>query len=109
MTTPTAAPATRRATQPRPKSGPRAKPQTGEIMARIIIKTRTEGEFTFWCPNGGGYVRLETEGHPGTLGQQICEGGRLMGSTLDATEATLGDVARKWLRQRREAERKAMA
>ena len=72
-----------------------------EIMARIIIKTRTEGEFTFWCPTGGGYVRLETEGRPGTLGQQICEGGGLMGSTLEATEATLGDVARKWLRQRR--------
>lgn len=68
---------------------------------RRLGKTRTEGEFTFWCPNGGGYVRLETEGRPGTLGQQICEGGRLMGSTLDATEATLGDVARKWLRQRR--------
>jgi len=70
-------------------------------MARIIIKTRTEGEFTFWCPTGGGYVRLETEGHPGTLGQQICEGGRLMGATLEATEANLAYVARKWLRQRR--------
>ena len=70
-------------------------------MARIIIKTRKEGEFSFWCPTGGGYVRIESEGRPGTLGQQICEGGGLMGSTLEATEATLGDVARKWLRQRR--------
>ena len=70
-------------------------------MARIIIKTRKEGEMSFWCPTGGGYVRLESEGRPGTLGQQICEGGGLMGSTIESTEATLGDVARKWLRQRR--------
>ena len=39
MTTPTAAPATRRATQPRPKSGPRAKPRTGEIMTDITLTT----------------------------------------------------------------------
>ena len=75
-------------------------------MARIIIKTRKEGEMSFFCPASGGYVWLESEGRPGTLGQQICEGGGFMGSTLSAKEETLGDVARKWLRQRRACERK---
>ena len=56
-------------------------------MSRIIIKTRKEGEMSFWCKEGGGF----------------------RGSTLSASEKTLGGVARKWLRQRREAERKAMA
>lgn len=78
-------------------------------MARIIINTRKEGEMSFWCKADGGYVWLESEGKPGTLGQQICEGGGFRGSTLYAREETLADVARKWLRQRREAERKAMA
>ena len=75
-------------------------------MARIIIKTRKEGEMSFFCPADGGYVWLESEGRSGTLGQQICEGGEFMGSTLSAREETLGDVARKWLRQRRACERK---
>ena len=75
-------------------------------MARIIIKTRKEGEMSFFCPADGGYVWLESECRPGTLGQQICEGGGFMGSTLSAREETLSDVARKWLRQRRACERK---
>ena len=78
-------------------------------MSRIIIKTRKEGEMSFWCKADGGYVWLESPGKPGTLGDQICDGGGFRGSTLSASEKTLGDVARKWLRQRREAERKAMA
>ena len=70
-------------------------------MARIIIKTRQEGEMSFWCKADGGYVWLERPGKPGTMGDQICEGGGFRGSTLSASEKTLGYVARKWLRQRR--------
>ena len=75
-------------------------------MAGIIIKTRKEGEMSFFCPADGGYVFLEGEGRPGTLGRQICKGGDFMGSTLLARGETLAAVARKWLRQRRACARK---
>lgn len=74
-------------------------------MARITISTR-RGKREFWCPDAGGYVRLETEGHSGTLGRQICEGGGFMGSTLTADAETLPKVARRWLRQQRDGLRK---
>ena len=78
-------------------------------MARIIINTRKEGQMSFWCKADGSFAWLESEGKPGTLGQPICKGGGFRGSAIYAREETLADVARKWLRQRREAERKAMA
>lgn len=75
-------------------------------MARITIKTRDIGELEFWCKDGGGYVFLESDGKPGSLGKQICDGGGFMGNTLSADEKTLASVARTWNRQRREWERK---
>jgi hypothetical protein len=70
-------------------------------MARTTINTHNVGPLTFFAPDGGGYVRLESPGKSGTLGQQICEGGDTMGSTLTANASNLGAVARRWLRQRR--------
>lgn len=76
-------------------------------MARFTIKTRTNGDMTFFVPNGGGYVRLESEGKHGTLGQQICEGGGFYGNTLSANEQSLESVARRWYRAYRAGQRAA--
>jgi hypothetical protein len=37
---------------------------------------------TYWCPAGGGYVRLTSPNYPGTSGKQVCDGLQLRGSTL---------------------------
>lgn len=36
----------------------------------------------YWCPQGGGYVRLTTPNFPGTLGRQVCDRLQTQGSTL---------------------------
>jgi hypothetical protein len=72
-------------------------------MAYTQIRTRDDGTLGFWCPDGGGYVRLEMAGHSGTLGRQICDGGGFRGNTLTATPDTLPTVARLWWRQCRTA------
>lgn len=69
-------------------------------MARMTIKTRDQGTLQFFVPDAGGYVRLESDAQPGTLGRQICEGGGFTGSTLQATPETLATVARRWWKQR---------
>lgn len=74
-------------------------------MARFTIKTRTNGEMEFWCPDNGGYVRLESGGKPGTLGKQICAGGSFSGNTLSADPESLESVARSWYRAYRAAQR----
>ena len=66
------------------------------------IKSRKTGEiFSFYAPESGGYVHLESPGHSGNTGAQICCGGGFMGSTLScgASEDDLASVARKWYRQ----------
>lgn len=70
-------------------------------MARITINTRDVGALTFFVPDAGGYVRLESGANHGTLGQQICDGGGTMGNTLSADKTTLAAVARRWNKQRR--------
>ena len=68
----------------------------------FTIKSRKTGKiFSFSAPDSGGYVHLESPGHPGNTGAQICCGGGFMGSTLpcDASEDDLATVARKWYRQ----------
>mgnify|MGYP001213148601 CR=1 FL=1 len=75
---------------------------------RVTINTRNHGQLSFFAPANGGYVRLESEGKPGTLGAQICEGGQFSGSTLScgASEESLESVARRWWKQRRACNRK---
>ena len=68
----------------------------------FTIKSRKTGEiFSFYAPESGVYVHLESPGHSGNTGAQICRGGGFMGSTLycDASEDDLASVARKWYRQ----------
>ncbi|HBQ1085877.1 TPA: hypothetical protein L7K09_005375 [Klebsiella pneumoniae] len=75
----------------------------------FTIKSRKTGEiFSFYAPDSGGYVHLESPGRPGSTGAQICRGGGFMGSTLycDASEDDLASVARKWYRQYMEERRK---
>lgn len=67
---------------------------------RYTLKRKSGELLEFWAPSNGGYIRLESPGRPGTLGQQICQGGGFLGSTLTAyTEADLKAQAQKWNRQ----------
>ncbi|HCI5735070.1 TPA: hypothetical protein NPO28_001787 [Klebsiella variicola subsp. variicola] len=73
------------------------------------IKSRKTGEiFSFYAPDSGGYVHLESPGHSGNTGAQICRGGGFMRSTLScgASVDDLASVARKWYRQYMEERRK---
>ncbi|EMM2118674.1 hypothetical protein ACU769_004588 [Klebsiella variicola] len=75
----------------------------------FTIKSRKTGEiFSFYAPDSGGYVHLESPGHSGNTGAQICRGGGFMGSTLScgASVDDLVSVARKWYRQYMEERRK---
>lgn len=70
------------------------------IMATMTIKSRKTGEeFSFWMNGEKGYIFLESEGRPGCLGSQICEGGRFLGSTLSAYyEKSFESTCRRWYR-----------
>lgn len=75
----------------------------------FTLKSRKTGEiFSFYAPDSGGYVHLESPGRPGSTGAQICRGGGFMGSTLScgASVDDLASVARKWYRQYMEERRK---
>ncbi|SLV73981.1 Uncharacterised protein [Klebsiella pneumoniae] len=75
----------------------------------FTIKSRKTGEiFSFYAPDSGGYVHLESPGHSGNTGAQICRGGGFMGRTLScgASVDDLVSVARKWYRQYMEERRK---
>ena len=75
----------------------------------FTIKSRKTGEiFSFYAPDSGGYVHLESPGHSGNTGAQICRGGGFMGSTLScgASVDDLASVARKWYRQYMDERRK---
>ena len=76
-------------------------------MASFTIKSRHHGDKTFFVPDTGGYVRLEIGRSHGTLGTQICEGGRFRGNTITADSDTLPAVARKWWKQHLKIERDA--
>ena len=70
---------------------------------RLTIRSRNDGDFKFWAPDCGGYIRLESEGRPGTLGDQICDGGEFIGSTLSTNGSVLmfESICRRWYRQYR--------
>jgi len=68
----------------------------------ITPRDKSAEPLDFFCPDGGGYVRLESAGCPGTLGRQICYGGRFTGNTIRAdTEAAFHREARAWYRAAR--------
>lgn len=65
----------------------------------LNITSRKTGEtFSFWMNDNGGYVYLQTAEKPGTLGQQICAGGRTLGSTITAEPESFKAVCRRWYR-----------
>lgn len=45
-----------------------------------------------------GYVYVDLNGKEGCLGKQICKGGYLMGSTIQATDENFERVCKNWLR-----------
>jgi hypothetical protein len=68
-----------------------------EKIMDMTIKSRKLGqEFSFFMPDNGGYVRLESAGHPGTLGKQICYGGNFAGMTVHASPATFKKECHRW-------------
>jgi len=58
----------------------RALEQRGGEM-KYTVHSRKHGYVTFSRP-GRGYVFVDLNGQPGTLGKQICDGGNLMGNTI---------------------------
>ena len=69
-------------------------------MARLVINSKVFGEQSFFMPDNGGYIRLESEGKSGTLGAQICDGGKFSGSTISASPASFERECRKWHKAR---------
>lgn len=63
---------------------------------RHTINSRVFGTSTFFMPDSGGYVRLESTGKSGTLAPQICDGGGFMGSTVSASPASFAAECKKW-------------
>lgn len=52
----------------------------------FTIKSRKTGEiFSFYAPDSGGYVHLESPGRPGSTGAQICQGEGLWGVRFTVT------------------------
>jgi hypothetical protein len=71
------------------------------IRAKKEIETHSGTEkpvFSFWAPDSGGYVRLESDGKIGTLGRQICDGGCFSGDTVRATPENFKSTCRRWYR-----------
>ena len=68
---------------------------------QLQIDSRRLGKIvTFSRPVGTNYVFIDLNGGEGTLGQQICRGGRLnMGSTITVSnDANFEYVCRTWWR-----------
>jgi hypothetical protein len=64
----------------------------------MTIKSRKLGIAITFSQPGGGYVYADLNGQPGTLGVQICHGGRTTGSTISCSDSAFERVCRKWYR-----------
>lgn len=66
---------------------------------KFTIKSRKlSSEITF-CRPGSHYIFANLNGQPGTLGTQICAGGRTMGSTIEYSGddmAQFAKICRRW-------------
>ena len=64
----------------------------------FTIKSRKYNkDITFFIGNGTSYIYVNLNGMSGTLGNQICDGGSLRGSTLSArTEQSFVAICRHW-------------
>jgi len=66
----------------------------------LTINSRNHGAVTFSGPSDRrGYIYVDLNGQPGTLGQQPCAGGGFRGETLIAGPEDFERVCRRWWRQ----------
>lgn len=69
-------------------------------MTFTIKSRKLNKEVTFSIP-GSAYIYVDLNGESGTLGEQICYGGELMGSTIEYSgdcEETFKKICRNWFR-----------
>jgi hypothetical protein len=66
---------------------------------KFTLKPKTHKPINFFC--NGEYVYADLNGKEGTLGNQICTGGKLTGYTIMCNAEDLPKVARSWWRQYR--------
>lgn len=67
----------------------------------IRIKSRKTGEVFNFSRPGREYIFCDLNGQSGTLGKQICRGGKTTGSTLSYSgddEAEFARICRNWYR-----------
>jgi len=68
---------------------------------KLTTKSRKLNRALTFSRPGGYYIYVDLNGQPGKLGDQICDGGRLMGSTIghngDDTEQ-FERICRRWYR-----------
>lgn len=68
----------------------------------MVIRSRKLGKVLEFSRPGRGYIYVNINGGSGTLGRQICSGGKLTGSTIayygDDTEG-FERICRRWYRQ----------
>lgn len=61
------------------------------------IKSKTLGKTLTFSRPGSYYLYVDINGHPGTLGMQLCTGGSLHGSTIGC-RGEWQRVCKKWYR-----------
>jgi hypothetical protein len=74
------------------------------------INSRKFGEVTFFVQSNGGYIFVDLNKKPGTLGNQICDGGELMGNTIsyhgdrnrDLHQESFEKICNNWFRKYRD-------
>lgn len=66
---------------------------------KTTIKTKKFGDVTFFTGNGTRYIYVDLNKKSGSLGNQICAGGHLTGSTMAYIGDDLdqfGKICRNW-------------
>lgn len=67
----------------------------------FTIASKKLGKTLTFSKPGGSYIFVDLNGRPGTLGQQICSRGELMGSALyyeGEDEKRFERICRRWYR-----------
>lgn len=71
---------------------------------RLTVNSKKLGQAVVFSRPGSGYIYVDRSGDgsaPGTLGCQICDGGRLLGRTIAYSgddDAAFARICRNWLR-----------
>ena len=63
---------------------------------KLKINSRKLGKTLTFSRPGQSYVYVDLNGQPGSLGNQICHGGALSGSTIIAGDIEFETVCRRW-------------